>query len=161
MANLPSGPHTSVSFPVDAIWVPVATVNENIHILPGIARLFQKLVDGYFKRVLVPKYERNSSGDATLKEYGVVGEGGGFIRIQIGTQLRESQIADTLTTLQSQFAIHGIKIGSYPRLVGPTEELKEGEFRVCVSVVGSRRDLAVVNEVAEKVKVGVDGFDIQ
>jgi molybdopterin-biosynthesis enzyme MoeA-like protein len=45
---------SQVIFPVDDLWVPVACVNGNIHILPGVPRLFEKLLDG-LKPLLLPR----------------------------------------------------------------------------------------------------------
>jgi len=45
---------SQVIFPVDDLWVPVACVNGNVHILPGVPRLFEKLLDG-LKSLLLPR----------------------------------------------------------------------------------------------------------
>ncbi|KAJ3414916.1 hypothetical protein HDV05_005865 [Chytridiales sp. JEL 0842] len=143
MAALPTGPGTSVSFPGEGLWVPVATVNGNVHILPGISRLFKTLVDGYFERVLLPSLSKRE---------------GGFVRVQIGTHRVESQIADVLTAVQKEVDSKGIKVGSYPR-VKVRDEDPELPYRVCVSVVG--RDKEEVEKVADRLREEIEGFEVK
>ncbi|KAL6807802.1 MoaB/Mog domain-containing protein [Trichoderma sp. SZMC 28013] len=84
-------------FPHDDMWVPVVVVNQNVHILPGVPSLFQKLLDGLTPFV---------SPRVVSKEHH---------RILISTPLNESFIAEYLTQLAAKAEPHGVKIGSYPR----------------------------------------------
>src|SRR2546423_3769567 len=43
-----------VLFVQDELWVPISVVNGNIHILPGVPRLFEALLDG-MKPLLLPR----------------------------------------------------------------------------------------------------------
>jgi hypothetical protein len=58
MAELPTDESrddkSQVIFPAEDLWVPVACVNGNVHILPGIPRLFEKLLQG-LKPILLPR----------------------------------------------------------------------------------------------------------
>lgn len=45
---------SQVIFSVEDLWVPVACINGNVHILPGVPRLFEKLIDG-LKPLLLPR----------------------------------------------------------------------------------------------------------
>ncbi|KAM4057026.1 putative molybdopterin binding domain-containing protein [Hirsutella rhossiliensis] len=117
-------------FPHDDLWVPVAVVNGNIHILPGVPRLFVKLLDG-LKPHILPRL--------------VDPEGKGTTRVLISTPLAESEIAAYLTELAAKVEPKGVKVGSYPRW---------GKSRNTVTLVG--RDHAfldsIVAEVAENVR---------
>jgi len=127
-------------FPAEALWVPVAVVNGNVHILPGVPRLFEALLDG-----LKP----------TLLERLADPEGKGINRILISTPLPESAVAGYLTDLAGRVAAKGVKVGSYPRW---------GSEHNTVTLVG--RDLeyleSLVPEVLENTKgkrVSVEGED--
>lgn len=87
-------------FPHPDLWVPVSVVNGNIHILPGVPRLFEKLLDG-LKPALVPRLSDP--------------EGKGIHRILISTPMAESAVAPYLTELAERVEAKGIKVGSYPR----------------------------------------------
>lgn len=88
-----------VIFPAEELWVPVSVVNGNIHILPGVPRLFEKLLDG-MKPHLLPRLEDPDKG---------------ISRILISTPLPESAVAPYLTELAAMVEPKGIKVGSYPR----------------------------------------------
>ncbi|KAJ1333255.1 nicotinamide-nucleotide amidase [Microdochium nivale] len=127
-------------FPSDKLWVPVSVVNSNIHILPGVPRLFEALLDG-LKPYLIERL--------------VDPEGKGISRVLISTPLPESAVAGYLTELASRVAAKGVKVGSYPRW---------GSQNNTVTLVG--RDLAyiesLVDEVVENVqgkRVAVEGED--
>lgn len=127
-------------FPVDNIWVPVACINGNVHVLPGIPILFERLLDG-LKPFLLPRLT-NPEGKSTL-------------RILISTPLPESEVAPYLTELAARVEARGVKVGSYPRW---------GKTRNTVTLVG--RDVefmeGLVDEVAQNVKgrrVMVEGED--
>lgn len=87
-------------FPQEELWVPVACVNGNVHILPGVPRLFEKLLDG-MKPLLLPRLTDP--------------EGKGIHRILISTPQPESEVAPYLTELAGRVEGRGVKVGSYPR----------------------------------------------
>jgi molybdopterin-biosynthesis enzyme MoeA-like protein len=89
-----------VIFPHEDLWVPVACINGNVHILPGIPRLFEKLLDG-LKPLLTPRLSDP--------------EGKGNYRILISTPQAESEVATYLTELAGRVEPKGVKVGSYPR----------------------------------------------
>lgn len=89
-----------VLFPVDDLWVPIACVNGNVHILPGVPRLFEKLLDG-MKPLLSPRLTDP--------------EGKGIHRVLISTPMAESAVAPYLTELAARVEPKGVKVGSYPR----------------------------------------------
>lgn len=101
-----------VVFVSDDLWVPVNVVNGNIHILPGVPRLFERLLEG-MKAKLVPRLEDP--------------EGKGVYRLYFSTPLAESAVASYLTELASKTEPYGIKVGSYPRW---------GKARNTVTLVG-------------------------
>ncbi|KAH7160887.1 molybdenum cofactor synthesis domain-containing protein [Dactylonectria macrodidyma] len=113
MAELPTDEARDLEkqfiFPSDDLWVPVAVVNGNVHILPGIPRLFTKLLEG-LKPLITPRLE----GKETY-------------RVLISTPLPESGVAEFLTKLQAKVEPHGVKVGSYPRW---------GKSRNTVTLVG-------------------------
>lgn len=123
MATLPidsSRPISSqVIFPCDDLWVPVCCVNGNIHVLPGIPQLFQKLLNG-LRPILSPRLEDP--------------DGKGVLRIIIKTPLAESEVASYLADLAARVEGKGVKVGSYPQwsksnnsvtLVGKDEKFLE------------------------------------
>lgn len=89
-----------VLFPHDDVWVPIAVVNGNVHILPGVPRIFEKLLDS-LKPYLIPRLTDP--------------EGNGIHRIIISTPLPESAVASYLKELAEKVEPKGIKVGSYPR----------------------------------------------
>ncbi|KAI9315700.1 MoaB/Mog domain-containing protein [Dichotomocladium elegans] len=121
----------------EELWVPVVVVNGNIHILPGIPRLFERLLT-----LLRPRFEQ------MVKDKGALGR---YYRVQVATSLTEGDIANCLSTLQQQMNEHNIKIGSYPRWSGN----KEGA-RVVVSVVG--RDEKMVEETGKLLVREINGW---
>ncbi|KAL7921102.1 MoaB/Mog domain-containing protein [Trichoderma austrokoningii] len=120
-----------VIFPQEDLWVPVAVVNRNVHILPGVPLLFQKLLDGLKPHVL-PRL--------------VDPEGKGIHRIMISTPLPESSVAEYLTTLAARVEPHGVKVGSYPRW---------GRKRNTVTLVG--RDKAYLESLVAEAEEAVQG----
>lgn len=120
-----------VIFPNEELWVPVAVVNGNVHILPGVPRLFEKLLDG-LKPHLVPRLTDP--------------EGKGIHRILISTPLAESAVATYLTELAGRVEPKGVKVGSYPRW---------GKSRNTVTLVG--RDLELLESLVEEVEKNVEG----
>ncbi|KAK0391229.1 hypothetical protein NLU13_0730 [Sarocladium strictum] len=127
-------------FPHEDLWVPVACVNGNVHILPGVPRLFEKLIDG-LKPLIRPRLADP--------------DGKGVYRILISTPLPESSVAGYLTELAKKVEPQGVKVGSYPRW-----EKK----RNTVTLVGRNQDYleSLVAEVEKNVdgkRVMVEGED--
>jgi len=120
-----------VIFVADDLWVPLAVVNGNVHILPGVPRLFEKIIDSY-KPMLLPRL--------------VDPEGKGVYRIMISTPLAESEVAGTLTELANEVGPKGIKVGSYPRW---------GKAHNTVTLVG--RDREYMDSIVKKVEEAVQG----
>lgn len=119
-----------VLFGRDDLWVPISVVNGNIHILPGVPRLFEALLDGLKPR-LMPRLTDP--------------EGKGIYRLLFSTPLAESEVATYLTELAAKVEPKGIKVGSYPRW---------GKKRNTVTLVGRDKDEldALVKEVEDNVK---------
>ena len=134
MIELPldsSRPETDqVIFPHEDLWVPVSVVNGNIHILPGVPRLFERLIDG-LKPMLVPRLTDP--------------EGKGIHRVLFSTPMAESEVAGYLTELAKKTEPKGVKVGSYPRW---------GKKRNTVTLVGRDKDFmeGLVEEVEKLVK---------
>ncbi|KAL1865431.1 hypothetical protein VTK73DRAFT_5245 [Phialemonium thermophilum] len=118
-------------FPRDDMWVPVSVVNGNIHILPGVPRLFEALLKG-LKPHLLPRLTDP--------------EGKGITRITIATPLPESAVADYLTKLAAVVEPKGVKVGSYPRW---------GSKWNSVTLVG--RDRAFLESIVPEVVENVQG----
>ncbi|KAI8637754.1 MoaB/Mog domain-containing protein [Parasitella parasitica] len=118
----------------DDMWVPVVVVNKNVHVLPGIPRLFESLLDS-----LKPHFKV------------LMGEHQSYHRVQIATRLQEGEIAPFLTKLQDLCSSKQIKIGSYPNW----GQGKDGA-RVVVSVVGKNEQ--DVNAVGDQIVEGIDGW---
>lgn len=119
-----------VLFPCNDLWVPVAVVNGNVHILPGVPRLFEKLLAG-----LTP----------TLLPFLADPEGKGTSRVVISTPLPESTVADYLTRLAERVKSKGVKVGSYPHW---------GKDHNSVTLVGKDKKFidSIIPEVLENVK---------
>ncbi|KAF5984352.1 putative 3'-phosphoadenosine 5'-phosphosulfate sulfotransferase (PAPS reductase)/FAD synthetase [Fusarium bulbicola] len=121
-------------FTHDDLWVPVSVVNGNIHILPGIPRLFQRLLDG-LKPHILPRLSDP--------------EGKGTHRVLFSTPLPESGVADYLTTLAAKVGPKGVKVGSYPRW---------GKKNNTVTLVG--RDLEYLESLVDEVQAGIQGLRV-
>lgn len=129
-----------VLFVSEALWVPVSCVHGNIHILPGVPRLFEAMLDGLRPRIL-PRLTDP--------------EGKGVLRILISTPMAESAVAGYLTELAARAEPRGVKVGSYPRW---------GKDHNTVTLVGRDREFMerLVPEVEAAVKgrrVAVEGED--
>lgn len=120
-----------VIFVNEQLWVPVSCVNGNIHILPGVPRLFEALLDGLKPRLL-PRLTDP--------------EGKGVLRILISTPLAESEVAGYLTELAAKTEPKGVKVGSYPRW---------GKDRNTVTLVG--RDAEFMESLVAEVEAAVKG----
>lgn len=120
-----------VIFTDDERWVPVCCVNGNVHILPGVPRLFESLLDG-LKARLLPRLADP--------------EGKGVLRILISTPMSESAVAGYLTSLAARTEGRGVKVGSYPRWE---------KSRNTVTLVG--RDVAFMESLVPEVEKAVQG----
>ncbi|GJN88141.1 hypothetical protein Rhopal_001097-T1 [Rhodotorula paludigena] len=111
-----------VLFVQEDLWVPVVRVGGKVCILPGVPRLFERLVEGLAARYipLPPSSE---------KPY----------RVLVHTKMPESSIAPFLTTLQEKVRKEMIRVGSYPKLMAGVD----------VSLIG--KDEARLKELAEEV----------
>ncbi len=123
-----------VLFVDDNLWVPISVVQGKVYILPGVPRLFTRLLDG-----LKPLW-RARVADA---------EGSGITRVLFSTPLAESEVAGYLTELAAKVRPHGIKVGSYPRW---------GKRRNTVTLVG--HDPAFLETLVPEVEHGVQGHRI-
>lgn len=119
----------------DNLWVPINVVNGNIHILPGVPRLFTQLLDG-LKPLLI----------ARLTDP----EGKGIYRIIISTPMAESAVAAYLTELAGKVESRGIKVGSYPRW---------GRKRNSVTLVGKDKDY--MESLVPEVEKNVEGIRVE
>lgn len=121
---------TQAIFVAEDMWVPISVVNGNVHILPGVPRLFERLLQ-HLKPTLLPRL--------------VNPEGKGIYRYLFSTPLPESAVAPYLTDLASRATVHGVKVGSYPRW---------GKKRNTVTLVGTDKAFmdSVIAEVEENVK---------
>ena len=89
-----------VLFVNEELWVPISVVNGNVHVLPGVPRLFTALLEGLKPRLL-PRLADP--------------EGKGAYRLLFSTPMAESAVAGYLTELAAKVEPRGIKVGSYPR----------------------------------------------
>jgi molybdopterin-biosynthesis enzyme MoeA-like protein len=127
-----------VVFVSESLWVAGSGVN--IHILPGVPRLFEAMLDGLKPRIL-PRLTDP--------------EGKGVLRILISTPMAESAVAGYLTELAAKAEPKGVKVGSYPRW---------GKDHNTVTLVGRDREFmeSLVPEVEKAVqgrRVAVEGED--
>jgi len=123
-----------VLFVDESLWVPISVVNGNIHILPGVPKLFTQLLEGLKPR-LVPRLTDP--------------EGKGIYRLQFSTPMAESEVAGYLTQLAAKAEPRGIKVGSYPRW---------GRKRNSVTLVG--RDKEYMDSLIPEIEKGVDGVRV-
>jgi molybdopterin-biosynthesis enzyme MoeA-like protein len=120
-----------VVFVSEALWVPISVVNGNVHILPGVPRLFEAMLDGLKPRIL-PRLTDP--------------EGKGVLRILISTPMAESAVAGYLTELAAKVEPKGVKVGSYPRW---------GKDHNTVTLVG--RDVEFMESLVPEVEKAVQG----
>ena len=125
---------SQVLFVDEQLWVPISVVNGNVHILPGVPRLFMQLLDG-LKPILM----------ARLSDP----EGKGIYRLLFSTPMAESAVAPYLTELAARVEPKGIKVGSYPRW---------GKGRNTVTLVG--RDKEYMDSLIPEVEQNVDGVKV-
>lgn len=135
MVELPFDPmlpaESQAVFVADDLWVPIAIVNGNVHILPGVPRLFERLLLS-LKPSLIPRLTDP--------------EGKGTHRLMFSTPMPESAVAPYLTELAAKVEPRGIKVGSYPRW---------GKKRNTVTLVGA--DKAYMESLASEVEKNVQG----
>ncbi|KAK2070287.1 hypothetical protein P8C59_004794 [Phyllachora maydis] len=120
-----------VLFPQSDLWVPVSVVNGNVHILPGVPRLFEALMDGL--KPLIADRLADPKGKGTN-------------RILISTPLPESEVAGYLADLAARVGPKGVKVGSYPRW---------GKKNNTVTLVG--KDNAYLDAITPEVVQNVKG----
>eukprot|EP01027_Heterolobosea_sp_BB2_P015084 GEZU01021615.1.p1 GENE.GEZU01021615.1~~GEZU01021615.1.p1 ORF type:complete len:238 (-),score=83.31 GEZU01021615.1:207-920(-) len=128
MALFPKGCET---LEIEGLWVPIVVVNRNVHVLPGIPELFQRMLLAHkdrFVSVTVPK-----------------------TRMLVFTNMLEGDIADVLTDAQRAFP--DVAIGSYPVL---DSKAKERGYKVKISIEGENADH--VRQVYETISPAVEGF---
>lgn len=99
MAELPAGDNVRIVYVSDDTWVPVAIINYNVHVLPGVPSIFVSQLEGMKK--LFEEEKRI--------------EGKKLVRVLISTAMPESEAAEYLTELQKKVGARGVKVGSYPR----------------------------------------------
>ncbi|KAJ1918629.1 hypothetical protein H4219_002502 [Mycoemilia scoparia] len=63
MALLPED--SQIHYPCDELWVPIVTVNKNVHIFPGVPRIFQQLFSADFGRLLQIASAKNKISSTT------------------------------------------------------------------------------------------------
>ncbi|KAJ9613597.1 hypothetical protein H2200_003539 [Cladophialophora chaetospira] len=135
MAQLPLDPNIpeeeQVIYVKEDLWVPLSVVNGNIHILPGVPRIFEAMIEGLRSRIL-PR----------LKDP----EGKGLYRMLFSTPLAESEVAGYLTELAAKVEPKGVKVGSYPRW---------GKNKNVVTLVG--KDTEYMDSLESEVAEGVRG----
>ena len=125
---------SQVLFVDEGLWVPISVVNGNIHILPGVPRLFTQLLEGLKPR-LVPRLTDP--------------EGKGIYRVMISTPMAESAVAAYLTDLAAKAGPNGIKVGSYPRW---------GKGRNTVTLVGRNKEY--MDSLVPEVEKNVQGIKV-
>lgn len=127
-ATATAPPRTQALFVSPDFWVPIAVANGNVHILPGIPRLFRGLLEG-LRPYLSPQLRQRH-------------------RLTIATPAPESAVAGFLAAFagRPEVAGQGVKVGSYPRW---------GEGRNTVTLTG--RDIEVLRGLVGEVEKGVGG----
>lgn len=120
---------SQVIYPSDKLWVPIVIAGGNVHILPGIPRLFTGLLGEYRKHIV-------DRIDPAMKQ----------TRILISTQKPESAISQYLGELQKKVDAKGIKVGSYPKGLG---------MGVMISLLG--RDVAYMESLVADVEQTLEG----
>ncbi|KAJ2744291.1 hypothetical protein GGI20_003082 [Coemansia sp. BCRC 34301] len=128
----------TVVYPCKEYWVPVVSVAGNVHIFPGIPKLFEELVDAY-----LPGLVAGLSGETAVA----------YVRALVGVCCRESEIAPILDQLQERYAPMGVKIGSYPDWVPKQQPVPAGDTpsswkpTVVVSVVGKDKQQVTLCQI--------------
>lgn len=123
-----------VLFVSEELWVPIACVNGNVHIFPGVPRLFEKLLDGLRLKIMLRLEDPAKSK---------------MNRIMISTPMSESAVAGYLTELQNRVDEKGVKVGSYPRW---------GKSTNTVTLVG--KDMEFLESLVDEVVKNVQGHRV-
>ncbi|CAN6621152.1 hypothetical protein TRVA0_008S01838 [Trichomonascus vanleenenianus] len=131
MATLPAGPGVECLFPYDDVWVPIVALEHKVYILPGVPRLFEKLLSG-----LEPMLKAR------------IPESQHMVRHFVATQMKESEIAPLLGQIQVESEANGIKIGSYPHM-----DIQSNT----VSIIGPESESQLLSSIVERVAEGVNG----
>lgn len=118
-------------FVAEDMWVPIAVVNGNVHVLPGVPRLFERLLE-HLKPSLLPRLTNP--------------EGKGIYRFLFSTPLPESAVAPYLSDLAKRTTERDVKVGSYPRW---------GMKRNTVTLVGA--DKGYMESLVGEVEANVQG----
>ncbi|KAI9478547.1 MAG: MoaB/Mog domain-containing protein, partial [Benjaminiella poitrasii] len=108
--------------------IPIAVVNDNIYVLPGIPALFQLLLDSLRSRLSQDKF---------------------YFRLEVATEQPEMAIADILRRIQQE--VSQVKIGSYP----VWQEKKDSKTRVVVTITG--QDESKVKETSQLIQKEIQG----
>eukprot|EP00183_Erythrolobus_madagascarensis_P000140 CAMPEP_0185849464 /NCGR_PEP_ID=MMETSP1354-20130828/3964_1 /TAXON_ID=708628 /ORGANISM="Erythrolobus madagascarensis, Strain CCMP3276" /LENGTH=290 /DNA_ID=CAMNT_0028549997 /DNA_START=258 /DNA_END=1130 /DNA_ORIENTATION=+ len=124
MATVPTGAELLA---VEGLWVPLAVVNGNVFILPGVPWLFQRMLDAHKGR-----FGDESAALATARVY---------------TNRFEGEIAASLNQLHADFP--DVELGSYPRT--------EVAHNYCVMLTLEGADEARVHAARDQLKRAVDG----
>nr|XP_051614442.1 uncharacterized protein KGF55_003001 [Candida pseudojiufengensis]KAI5963209.1 hypothetical protein KGF55_003001 [Candida pseudojiufengensis] len=139
MATLPTnkvGSNATVRkiFVDDDLWFPVVVINEQVFILPGVPKLFTRLLND-LEKVLKPRIRPTS-----------------LIRRYVLTKSGESKLAPYLTNLQNdcdeKYGKGNLKIGSYPHM---------GQNVNTISVIGKNLEKTDLDWVIEDLLKRVDG----
>lgn len=135
MATIPKGPNVEPIYIADDLWVPVVTIDNKIHILPGVPQLFTRMLDG-----LHPYIESRLPADDRK-----------LIRFYVSTKLKESEMAPYLTRKQAEVDFKGVKLGSYPHMsVGINT----------VSIIGREADKEYLREIVKDVESNLSGQEV-
>ena len=151
MVRLPTDPAVPDSeqalFVKDELWVPISIVKDTIHILPGVPRLFEQLLEG-LRPLLVPRLTES--------------EGKGICRLLFSTPLAESEVAAYLKELAERVRDNGIKVGSYPRWGKSrnTITLVGRDARLLESLVSEIEARAQATRVTREDELDDDGADV-
>lgn len=120
----------------DGLWVPTAVVGGNVYVLPGVPRLFRRMLDG-----LLP----------------ALGGVGALDRRVIYTRRGEGSIAAGLAAVAAAYP--HVAIGSYPRVDGAGADGSSGpgDWRVRVTVEAEGGPGGVADAVAARVVAATGG----
>mmetsp|Transcript_12081 Transcript_12081/g.32512 ORF Transcript_12081/g.32512 Transcript_12081/m.32512 type:complete len:269 (-) Transcript_12081:477-1283(-) len=124
MATVPAGAEL---LSVEGLWVPLAVVNRNVYVLPGVPWLFQRMVDAHKER-----FGAEADALATALVY---------------TNRFEGEIASTLDEIQEKYP--DVEFGSYPRT--------EAAHQYCVMLTLEGVDAERVDAACKELKQAVQG----
>lgn len=133
MATLPTGDNVENIYIADDLWVPVVCINGQVHILPGVPQIFERMLDGLKGHV----QDHLAAGGKQSRRF-------------VSTKMKESDIATYLTKLQNDVG-KTIKIGSYPHMKIGT---------VTVSIIGPSEEDAKLKEIVKDVEKNLAGQEI-